>query len=86
MGSQVVQKVKDTAAEVATRAQGNMQQLQQLHAEAAAYVQELDSIHAVLQQLVGHCMLEEQPKIAQVGWRGGGFCIAGGSSIAQSQQ
>jgi hypothetical protein len=70
VASEVVQKVKDTAAEVAQRAQDNIQQLQQLHTDAAAYVQDLDNIHAVLQQLVGQCMLQEQPKIVQVCWQG----------------
>lgn len=81
--SHVVQRVKDTAAEVSQRAQANAQQLQQLHAEAAAYVQELDSIHAVLQQLVGQCMLEEQPKIAQVGWWS---CWLGPKCAAEHEQ
>jgi division protein CdvB (Snf7/Vps24/ESCRT-III family) len=46
--------------------QSSMRQLQQLHTEATEYLQELDDIHAVLQQLVGNCMLLEQPKLAQV--------------------
>jgi hypothetical protein len=63
----VVQQVQDKQAELGQLQQSNMQQLQALHAEAAAYFQELDSIHATLQQLVGRCMLEEQPKLDQVG-------------------
>lgn len=44
-----------------------MLQLQQLHKEAGAYLGDLDAIHALLQQLVGKCMVDEQPKIEQVG-------------------
>jgi hypothetical protein len=60
------QKVQQTQAAVSQLQQANMQQLQQWHTEAVGYVQDLESIHEVLQQLVGHCMVEEQPKIAQV--------------------
>lgn len=61
-----VQTVRRVRASVSQLQQSNMQQLQQLHNEAAAYVQELEAIHEVLQQLVGQCMVAEQPKIAQV--------------------
>lgn len=59
------QQVQQTQAAVSQLQQANMQQLQQWHTEAVGYVQELEAIHEVLQQLVGHCMVEEQPKIAQ---------------------
>lgn len=61
-----LEKIQDMQAAEAQLKQGSMQQLQQLHTEATDYLQELDDIHAVLQQLVGNCMLLEQPKIAQV--------------------
>jgi hypothetical protein len=63
----VVQKVQQVEAAVGQLRQTNMQQLHQWHTEAAAYVQELESIHGLLQQLVGQCMVEDQPKISEVG-------------------
>lgn len=63
------QKVQQTQAAVSQLQQANMQQLQQWHTEAVGYVQELEAIHEVLQQLVGLCMVEEQPKIAQASGR-----------------
>lgn len=66
MASSALQKIKDMQAATSQLKQSSMQQLQQLHTEATDYLQELDDIHAVLQQLVGNCMLLEQPKIAQV--------------------
>lgn len=61
-----MQKVKEAQADVSQLQQSNLQQLQQLHQEAAAYLGELDGVHAVLQELVGKCMLEVQPKMVQV--------------------
>lgn len=64
--NQAVQKVKEAQADVSQLQQSNLQQLQQLHQEAAAYLGELDGVHAVLQELVGKCMLEVQPKMVQL--------------------
>lgn len=63
------QAVQQTQTAVSQLQQANMQQLQQWQTEAVGYVQELEAIHEVLQQLVGSCMVEEQPKIAQASGR-----------------
>lgn len=63
---QADQLVRQKQAVSSQLEQLNMQHLQKLHSEAAGYLQDLDDIHDVLQQLVGRCMLQEQPKLQEV--------------------
>jgi hypothetical protein len=69
-GQQALAAISSKQQELAALWRGNAAALQQLAQHALGFVGELDAIHSLLQQLVGSCVLQEQPKIDAVRWVG----------------
>jgi hypothetical protein len=65
-GQQALAAVEGKQAALRRLQAANAQALAALLQEALGYLADLDAMHALLQQLVGVCMLQEQPKLDQV--------------------